>query len=255
MAALGRIFGLGQQGVGVGQGLRRGRLQAEEPRARGNAGGVQGRAHHAEHVHQVEGRVLAAQRGAAQKRGPDAAVDAETFGVQAEAQHGFRRGGQQFCQQAARQAGRQVDDPAWPGLLADAPGQIQQGGRRRLPVAVQRGHELCAGQGPGRVHMAQQRQGGGEIVQADQAHAVAAVVQVLNQGLALQQIPETGKVEKQNVSAHAVPPPRLRPGRCARRRPACSGPGSFPAGSGYAPPPAPRRWRSRTARRAVCRHC
>lgn len=176
MATRGRIFGLGQQGVGVGQGLRRGRLQAEEPRTRGNAGGAQGRAHHAEHVHQIEGRVQAAQRGAAQKRGPDAPVDAETLGVQAEAQHDLRRGGQQFCQQAARQAGRQVDDPAWPGLLTDAPGQIQQGGRRRLPAAVQRGHELCAGQGPGRVHMAQQGQGSGEIVQADQAHAMPAVV-------------------------------------------------------------------------------
>ena len=192
---------------------------------------------------------------AAQKGGPDAPVDAKALGVQAEAQHRVRRGGQKFGEQARRQGGREVDHMPRRVLPADASSQAQQLRDSGPPVPIQRGHEFRAGQRPGRLHMTQQRQGGGEIVQTDQTHLVTAVVQILNKGLTLQQVAKAGQVEKQNVCAHAAPSSRVRPERCVRRRPACSGPGFFPAGSGSVPPPAPLRWKSRTVRRAACRHC
>ena len=70
-------------------------------------------------------------------------------------------------------------------------------------LAVQSPEELRARQGPGFRQGAQKRQGGREVVQADQTGPQSGTAAVLKQRLALQQVAEAGEVQEKDIDAHA----------------------------------------------------
>ena len=121
----------------------------------------------------------------------------------------LRGGGQQGGQQPGGQSGRQVGDVPRGGLLPHAGHEVQQQGRGRhassgrgpcRPVA---GGTPRPGRGQASGRGAQKRQGGREVVQADQTGPQSGTAAVLKQRLALQQVAEAGEVQEKDIDAHA----------------------------------------------------
>ena len=189
--AAGRLAGLGAQfaeqaGAGLG----------EQPAGKA---AQQGSAGHAEHVGQVEGRVALAQLGGMEEGGPEAVHARTPLVVQSEAQHGLGRGGQGGGQQTGGHAGRQVDDVVGPHGGAQVFGprlQFVAGGVGLFGADQVIGH---GEQGAGEL---QQALGVRVFFQTKQRGAAPGLVQVVQQGLAEQQIPEAVQIDDKSIQTH-----------------------------------------------------
>ena len=182
-------------------GLRQGRQAAACQRAQGRTGG------HAKHVLHIEGSIAPLQGGAAEIGGPCAPAEAVAGGIKGETRHRLRGRGQQGGQQTRGQGRRQIDDMARRGFPPDALHPFQQQGRRLVPafsrpLAVEPAQQLAARQGPAPGKVPQQGQGRSKIVQTENARPQTGPPAIFQQGLALQQVSETGKVEQKDVDSH-----------------------------------------------------
>ena len=189
--AASRLAGLGAQfaeqaGAGLGEQL------AGKAAQQGSAG-------HAEHVGQVEGRVALAQLGGMEEGGPEAVHARTPLVVQSEAQHGLGRGGQGGGQQTGGHAGRQVDD------VVGLHGGAQVFGPRLQFVAGGVGlfgADQVIGHGEQGAGELQQALGVRVFFQTKQRGAAPGLVQVVQQGLAEQQIPEAVQIDDKSIQTH-----------------------------------------------------
>ena len=167
------------------------------------------RSDHAEGIHKIERRIEAAQYCASQKGRPDASAEAEALRIHAKARYAVRLRGQQAGQQAGGQRGGEIDDARSGHLLMNAAHKGQHVQGRVSPVAVYVSQQTGSGQGPGRIHVAQKRHSRSKVFKADQAHAQASLVQIVDKGLTLQQIAKACQINDDNARAL----PRVATGR------------------------------------------
>ena len=131
--------------------------------------------------------------------GPEAVHARTPLVVQTEAQHGLGRGGQGGGQQTGGHAGRQIDD------VVGLHGGAQVFGPRLQFVAGGVGlfgADQMIGHGEQRAGELQQALGVRVFFQTKQRGAAPGLVQVVQQGLAEQQIPEAVQIDDKSIQTH-----------------------------------------------------